>query len=82
MLDKKDKADIKDIVVEVIKDVLMPTFEHFHTDLQGVKRDLQGVKRDLYQVKERVEQIDRKLDIFSAKTSEHTRELAKLRRES
>jgi len=59
MLTKKDKEDIKDIVVDVIEDVVMPAFE-----LVATKTELREVEGRL---ENRLEQIDRKLDVFSDK---------------
>lgn len=64
MLTKKDKEEIKEIVVDVIQDVVMPAFNTVAT------------KQDIKNLAERVEQIDSKLDIFTGKTTDHTKKLA------
>lgn len=75
MLTKKDKEDIKDIVVDVIEDVVMPSFE-----LVATKTDLKKVENRLNnrldQVENRLEQLDRKLDLFSDKVVVQGSELA------
>ncbi len=54
MLTKKDKGDIKDIVVDVIQEVVMPAFETVAT------------KEDLKKVEQRLDVVDRKLDRVAA----------------
>ena len=58
MLTKKDKGDIKDIVVDVIKEVVMPAFETVAT-----KEDLRKVEQRL---DNRLDVVDRKLDKVAA----------------
>lgn len=66
MLTDEDVAKIKDVVFDVIQDVVMPAFEAVTT-----KRELNDVEQRLGQrlhsLETRMEQIDRKLDIFSDK---------------
>jgi septal ring factor EnvC (AmiA/AmiB activator) len=71
MLTKKDKNDIKDIVVDVLEDVIMPAFEtvatktdlkKVETRLDGVETRLDGVETRLDGVETRLETVDRKLD--------------------
>lgn len=54
MLTKGDKNDIKDIVVDVIQEVVMPAFETVAT-----KKDLRKVEQRL---DNRLDVVDRKLD--------------------
>jgi len=58
MLTKKDKGDIKDIVVDVIKEVVIPAFETVAT-----KEDLRKVEQRL---DNRLDVVDRKLDKVAA----------------
>lgn len=59
MLTKQDKADIKDLVADVIEEVVMPAFEVLAT-----KGEL---KTEIKKVEDRLERIDHKLDIFADK---------------
>lgn len=75
MLDKKDKEDIRDIVLDVIEGVVMPGL-----DVLATKTDLKKVEKRLDErldnVENRLEQIDRKLDVFSDKVVVQGSELA------
>lgn len=57
MLTKKDKGDIKEIVVDVIQKVIMPAFETVAT-----KSDLKKVETRLDKVENRLENVEMKLD--------------------
>lgn len=83
MLTKQDKVAIRDIVVEVIKDVVMPAFETvaLKTDMEtrfgGVENRLDRMETRLDSMEARLDSMDRKLDIFSAKTLDHDQKLSK-----
>jgi septal ring factor EnvC (AmiA/AmiB activator) len=66
MLTKKDENKIKDIVVGVIEDVVLPAFETVSTKTDLVKTEHRLDNR-LNKVENRLEQVDRRLDIFSDK---------------
>lgn len=60
MLTKKDEETVTNIVVDAIKDMVMPALERLFNKIEETKSDLGKLAT-------RVEQMDRKLDIFSAK---------------
>lgn len=80
MLTKKDKTDIKEIVVDVIKDVVLPAFETIAT-----KNDLKKVENRLGTVETRLDVVERKLDKVvdnqledRAKFADHEKRIKKL----
>lgn len=54
MLTPQDKEEVKEIVIQVIKDVVMPAFDTITLSLEKITT--------------RLDQIDRKLDLVTAKT--------------
>ena len=65
MLTKKDKSDIKDIVVDVIKEVVLPVFETVATK-DDLKRTEQRLDNRLDKVEQRLDVVDSKLDKVAA----------------
>lgn len=70
MLTKKDKDDIKEIVVDVIQKVVMPAFETVAT-----KSDLKKVETRL---DARLENVEMKLDRVIDKQVDHESRIKKL----
>lgn len=77
MLTKQDKEEITNIIVETIKEVVLPVFETVATkeDLKklATKEDLKGLstQEDLDSVNARLDSIDRKLDRTFEKVLDH-----------
>lgn len=65
MLTKEDKDDIKEIVVDVIQEVVMPAFETVATKAEMNGR-FDGVEKRLEAVETRLDIVDRKLDRVAA----------------
>ncbi len=84
MLTQQDKDDIKDIVVDVIKDVVLPAFETvaLKTDLDKVERKLD---KRLGTVETRLNKVEMKLDnvvdnqiVDKQKYDDHEKRIKKL----
>lgn len=73
MLTKTDEDKILDIVVQAIKDVVIPALDDLAT-----KDGLNKIDIRLTHVENRLEQVDRKLDIMTAKVYTHDNQIKKL----
>ena len=77
MLTKQDKDEIKDIMVDVIQDVVMPAFE-----IVATKEDLEKVEQRLdnrlNKVENRLESVEMKLDRVAANQLEDRTKIKKL----
>lgn len=65
MLTPQDREDIKDIVVDVIQDTIMPAFEVLATKSE-LRDGLKGVTVRLDRVEDRLDNLDRKFDRLAA----------------
>lgn len=79
MLSQEDLKKVKETVVDVIKEVVMPAFEHLY-GVMATKEDIKklATKKELEAVKDRVFQIDQKVDRILDKQMIHDVKIKKL----
>lgn len=78
MLTKADEGKIQDIVIDAIKEVVLPAMEDLSGDIRKLDKIVGKVEGRLEAVENRLEQMDRKLDIVTAKVYTHDSQIKKL----
>lgn len=48
------KEDVEEVVVGALKEIIIPTLEDMHTDMQVLKKDVNTLKEDVSVLKEDV----------------------------
>ncbi len=62
MLTKKDKEEVTEMIVDGIREVIMPTLENMSDDIRDIKTRLGSVETRLGTVETRLDVVERKLD--------------------
>lgn len=81
-MDKKDKEEIKELMVDTIQELVMPAFKHVHESIEELRQDVRGLKKDVKELQDNDERIERKLDntilAHVDKLSNHEKRITKL----